>query len=295
MPYFSLSYDTDAKAADIYIFGDIASNRGGLGGLLQSRSDQSSYDLANQIAGIPEDYSITVHINSNGGEIKEGLGIYNVLKERDVTTVCEGFAASAGSVIFAAGTRRIMQPASLLFIHQASMQAAGNTDDFAKYSEDLKIITDAAVAAYKESGVNVSDEELNTMLKRETWITPEDAVRMGFATEISDAEEDDTTDESGIPVVKNDAMRSIKAAVTRPAGSLGSIEIEADGLENVLQRFTDLVDDHAELLSLAEKALAKVDEDPELLTKLKAVADIVLATNPTPSPALGRNKGFFNF
>ena len=118
---------------------------------------------------------------------------------------------------------------------------------------------------------------------------------MGFATEISDAEEDDTTDESGIPVVKNDAMRSIMAAVTRPAGSRGSIEIEADGLENVLQRFTDLVDDHAELLSLAEKALAKVDEDPELLTKLKAVADIVLATNPTPSPALGRNKGFFNF
>ena len=110
MPYFSLARHPDDQSADIYIFGHIAQNRGGLSGLLQANSDQSSYDLANQIAGIPEDWAITVHINSNGGELKEGLGIYNVLKSRDVTTVCEGFAASAGSVIFCAGKTRIMQP-----------------------------------------------------------------------------------------------------------------------------------------------------------------------------------------
>ena len=63
MPYFSLARNVEEKTADIYIFGDIAHNRGGLSGLLQSSSDQSSYDLANQIAGIPEDYTITLHIN----------------------------------------------------------------------------------------------------------------------------------------------------------------------------------------------------------------------------------------
>ena len=112
MPYFSLARHPEEQSADIYIFGNIAHNRGGLSGLLQANSDQSSYDLANQIAGIPEDWAITVHINSNGGELKEGLGIYNVLKSRSVTTICEGFAASAGSVIFCAGKTRIIRRAA---------------------------------------------------------------------------------------------------------------------------------------------------------------------------------------
>ena len=208
MPYFSLSADDQEKTADIFIFGNIASDRGGLSGLLQAPSDQSSYNLANQIARIPEDYDVTVHVNSNGGELKEGLGIYNVLKDRNVTTICEGFAASAGSIIFAAGKRRIMQPASLLFVHQASMEAGGNADDFQKYADDLKILTDAAVAAYKESGVNVTDAELDEMLRSETWIPPEDAVRMGFATEIAGAE-DEGGQVGGVPVVHNDMMASI--------------------------------------------------------------------------------------
>ena len=63
----------------------------------------SSYGLVKQLKEIPEDAAITVHINSNGGEVKEGLGIYNALKGRNVTTVCEGFAASAASVVFCAG------------------------------------------------------------------------------------------------------------------------------------------------------------------------------------------------
>lgn len=294
MPYFSLSTDDEAKAADVYIFGDIASERGGLSGLLQASSDQSSYGLVNQIARIPEDYAITVHVNSNGGELKEGLGIYNTLKERDVTTICEGFAASAGSVIFAAGKRRIMQPASLLFIHQASMEAGGNADDFQKYADDLKVITDAAVAAYKESGIKVTDEELSAMLKRETWITPQDAVRMGFATEIADVEEEERP-EGAIPIIKNDAMLSILNLVTEkqePAVDMTALKASADALNGIAEFFKG----HDDILGLVKNFLVKFDEDPELAAKVKAVADIITATIPTPSPARGGNKkGFFNF
>lgn len=285
-PYFSLAWNVEEKTADIYIFGDIASNRGGLSGLLQSSSDQSSYDLANQIAGIPEDYAITVHINSNGGELKEGLGIYNVLKSRNVTTICEGFAASAGSVIFCAGKTRIMQPASLLFIHQASMAAEGNADDFEKASGDLRVITSAAVEAYKESGITVGDEELMAMLRAETWITPEEAVAYGFATQI--AEPDD--EEDGI--VKNDAMRSIMAAVKR-GGDPETVTVPAAALE-VLKEFSVTRKKFGSLFALAQKAADAIADDPELVSKLKAAAEMVIATNTTPkSPAAVGHKGFF--
>lgn len=277
IPYFSLARHPEERSADIYIFGNIAQNRGGLAGLFQSSSDQSSYDLANQVATIPEDWAITVHINSNGGELKEGLGIYNVLKSRDVTTICEGFAASAGSVIFCAGKTRIMQPASLLFIHQASMDASGNADDFQKASEDLRIVTAAAVAAYKECGVNVDDDALDAMLKAETWITPDDAVAMGFATEIADVEED----EDG--VIINDAMRSVMAAVTRP-------DLNDEAFE-VMKSFSDTMDSYAGLMEKLELIVDKVNADPGLLSRIDAAMQLIIGTERK----LVTQKGFFGF
>ena len=306
MPYFSIAKNPEEQSADIYIFGDIAHNRGGLSGLLQANSDQSSYDLANQVAGIPEDWAITVHINSNGGELKEGLGIYNVLKSRNVTTICEGFAASAGSVIFCAGKTRIMQPASLLFIHQAQMGAEGNADDFDKAANDLRIVTSAAVEAYKEAGITIDDDQLDAMLKAETWITPEEAVAYGFATQICEPEED----EDG--VIINDAMRSIMAAVKRPAAPkiLDESENETgykvyeytdlvavpEETLAVLQTFTETAAEYSDLFEMASTVLAAINNDPELLPKLKAAASLLLATTPTPNtPASVENKGFFGF
>lgn len=294
MPYFSLAQHPEEKTADIYIFGDIVEQSGWIDGLLQPDSDQSSYDLANQIAGIPEDYAITVHINSYGGEVKEGLGIYNVLKSRDVTTVCEGFAASAGSVVFCAGKRRIMQPASLLFIHKAQNGAWGSSDDLEKAAEDLRIVTSAAVAAYREAGVTVPDERLEAMMKAETWITPEEAVAYGFATQVAEGEED------AEGVIVNDAMRSIMTAVKRPAyRSTMVVDVDLndqDGTLDVLKGFTTALEQHGDFIALATKALELVDSDPELVSKLKAVASIVLATHPKPkAPASEGNKGFFGF
>ncbi len=270
VPYFYATGDNEAQTADIYIFGDIASEGGGLAGFFAPSSDVSAYSIVREINNIPDGYDITVHINSNGGEIKEGLGIYNALKERgNVTTVCDGFAASAGSIIFAAGTRRIMHPASLLFIHQASVSAGGNADDFVKLAGDLRTITDAAVNAYVESGVTVDREEINCMLKAETWISPEDAVRMGFATEIA---EEDPEDDTG--VVKNDAMRSIMAAVAVP-------KEQPQEFHHVMQ--------------LLEKAETLLTEHPATFAKAEAFLNRFANTASEPTPAGDGKRGFFNF
>ena len=279
MPYFSMKLD-EQGAVDIYIFGDITPYK-------WEDSDVVAYDLATQIKNLPQGAPITVHINSNGGDLKEGLGIYNVLKGRNVTTICEGFAASSASVIFCAGSKRVMNAASLLFIHNASTFAAGNADDLEKAADDLRIITNAAKEAYREAGVNVTDAQLDAMMDSETWITPRDAVEMGFATEIADAEEDGT--------IKNDAMNSIMKAVT------SKTECYEDAVIKALHNYFVTKDELTQIMADADEAEAAEEvpaaedaaEDPA--EEETPEAEEETATTSTPSPALVEDKGFFGF
>lgn len=281
MPYFTMKKTDDS--ADIYIFGDIVA-----GGWKWDESDFSSYDLTSQIKALPQDAQITVHINSNGGDLKEGLGIYNVLKGRNVTTVCEGFAASSASVIFCAGKTRIMNAASLLFIHNASMLMAGTADEMEKAADDLRTITDAAKAAYREAGVNISDEELAELMDKETWITPEAAVAMGFATEIADSETDG---------IKNDAMQSIIAAVTDDRRA--KLQSIMDDLARYLAETAEKPADspvepaeNAEGETVEETVETPAEEQADAQTDAPVEDN---ATTSTPNPALVENKGFFGF
>ena len=173
--YYSLA--TENNEANINIYGDITSWE-----LLES--DVSSYTLSKELEGLDVD-TINVYINSYGGEVAEGLAIYNALKRHKakIKTFCDGFAASIASVIFMAGDERIMSNASLLFIHNAWTYADGNAKELRKVADDLDSITQASINAYMNH-VNITEEELKEMLDNETWITPQDALEMGFATAI---------------------------------------------------------------------------------------------------------------
>ena len=169
--------DTNGREADVYIFGDITSWE-------WLDSDVSSYTLSKELQGLDVD-TINIHINSYGGEVAEGLAIYNMLKNHKATvkTYCEGFACSVASVVFMAGDERIMNEASLLMVHNAWMYTAGNSEQLRKDADDLDIITQASKAAYM-SKVNITEDELKALLDAETWLLPSDALEKGFATTI---------------------------------------------------------------------------------------------------------------
>lgn len=177
--YYSL--ETNGNETDIYIFGDITS-------LECFENDVSSYSLS-KVLQTPDTKIINVHINSYGGEVGEGLAIYNMLRNHKakVRTYCDGFACSIASVIFMAGDERIMNNASLLFIHNVWTTTSGNAAQLRKEADDLDVISQGAVAAYM-SAVNIPEEKLREMLDAETWILPGDALEMGFATSIIGAE-----------------------------------------------------------------------------------------------------------
>jgi len=180
--YYSLVVNKDNKEASIYIYGDIVSWE-------WFESDVSSYTLAKEIEALPEGIeTINVFINSYGGEVAEGLAIYNQLRRHKarVKTYCDGFACSAASVVFMAGDERIMSNASLLMIHNAWLLTAGDSNQLRKDADDLETINAASMQAYMNH-VNITEEELKKMMDEETWISATDALEMGFATSVVNA------------------------------------------------------------------------------------------------------------
>lgn len=185
--YYSLFQENNE--ATIKIYGDITSWE-------WFESDVSSYTLSKELDTIEAD-TINVYINSYGGEVAEGLAIYNALKRHKakVKTYCDGFACSAASVIFMAGDERIMSTASLLMIHNAWIWASGNANDLRKQADDLDVITQASINAYMQE-VNISEDELKEMLDNETWISPQDALEKGFITSIVNEKESNKASQS---------------------------------------------------------------------------------------------------
>lgn len=189
--YYQMVVDEEKKTAEILIYGDITSWE-------WIESDVSSYTLTKEIQSLPEDIdTIKVYINSYGGEVAEGLAIYNELKRHKakVVTYCDGFAASIASVIFMAGDERIMNNASLLFIHNAWSYCSGNSNELKKAAEDLEKITQASVNAYMEN-VNISEDELKEYMDAETWLSPMECLDMGFCTTIEGSSESDKATQS---------------------------------------------------------------------------------------------------
>ena len=174
----------DETSADLHILGDISS-------WPWDESDTSCANVVDAIAALPDTVAdVTVHINSFGGEVAEGIAIYNALKASPahVTTICEGFACSIASVIFMAGDERVMRPASLIMVHNPWMSATGNSAELRRAADDLDVMAQLSKTAYlTAAGDSLDAETLDALMDAETWITPEDAVAYGLATSVAAA------------------------------------------------------------------------------------------------------------
>ena len=171
-------FTSNENSTELLIYGDITSWK-------QSDSDVGAYDFSQELAEVTTD--LVVRINSYGGEVAEGLAIYNMLKSfsHKVTTVCDGFACSAASVIFMAGDVRIMRTASLLMIHNAWTIVIADHNGMRKTADDLEKITQPSVEVYK-SVSNLEETTIKEMMDREEWISPKEALEYGFATAIEE-------------------------------------------------------------------------------------------------------------
>ena len=206
--YYSLVKNKSKQEATLTIFGDITSYPWG-------EQDVSAYNLSKQLQQLTDVKTINVHINSYGGEVAEGLAIYNSLKNHSakVKTYCDGFACSIASVIFMAGDERIMSNASLLMIHNAWSFVQGNADQLRKQADDLDKITQASINAYMNH-VSISESELKELLDNETWLDCNEALQKGFATKITEVPDSDKASQN----VRQSLVKMILAKQENEAG-----------------------------------------------------------------------------
>lgn len=201
--YYSL--ETSGKEADLYIFGDITS-------WPWDEKDKDAYGIVKELQEL-ETETVNVHINSYGGDVAEGLAIYNVLKNSGakIRTYCDGFACSAASVVFMAGEERIMNSASLLMIHNAWTWGYGNANDFRKQADDLEKISQASVNAYMNR-VSITEQEVKNLMDAETWLTAEESVEKGFATKILE-EKKEGISQSAMKLIRQKILSAQPAAI----------------------------------------------------------------------------------
>ena len=154
-----------------------------------TESETSAEFFRKTLAEIPESATVELHINSYGGSVKEGIAIYNQLKQKkckEIVAYVDGFAYSIASVIMQAADRRIMGLGTSLLIHNMWLSVAGNAAELRKAADDLDVLMESNRQIYMER-VNITEDELIEMLNNETYLTPEHAVEMGFADEVGKA------------------------------------------------------------------------------------------------------------
>lgn len=166
---------------------------------------------------------ITIHINSVGGDLYAGVAIYNRLKElpANITTINDGLAASAASLIFQAGDTRKVNAGSNLMVHQAMGFLFGyyQLPDLQQVSRQLRAANNTAIAIYAEASGRDKDA-IKRMVDAETWLTGQEAVDAGLADEVIGDEEDIAMSLSGDGkhIIVNGVQLSTHGMHNLPAG-----------------------------------------------------------------------------
>lgn len=186
----------DDDSAEINMYGDVymEAPRDWWTGERQEGQYIAADEFLEDLEEIKEKSNITVHINSGGGDLYAGLAIYNRLKalKGHVTTINDGLAASAASLIFQAGNTRKMNAGSNLMAHGVGGFLFGlyMVEDLEELVTQFKAHNKAIVNVYAEA-MGVSYNEAKSLIKSETWLTGQEAIDKGLADELIEEEEED--------------------------------------------------------------------------------------------------------
>lgn len=159
---------------------------------------------------------ITVRINSPGGDMFEGIAIYNLLRAHPAKVTVEvlGWAASAASIIAMAGDDIRMGFGSFMMVHNAWGLVIGNRHDM-RDAATLFDQFDAAIADIYAARTRMKRADIEQLMDAETFMSSEQAVEYGFADVVDDAQIHAETNASAQVRPEIRAKRRIDAALAQ--------------------------------------------------------------------------------
>lgn len=169
--------------------------------------------------------TLNVEINSPGGDVFAGLAIYNALKSsgKEIVVKVMGVAASAASLIAMAGDKIVMPKNSFMMIHNPWSFAMGNADELRETADTLDKIGASLKATYAAK-TGMSEDELEPLLAKDTWLTADEALEMGFATEVVE----DVKANAAFDMARADLPENVKAVFAQAAEDIGGEEADID-------------------------------------------------------------------
>lgn len=128
---------------------------------------------------------ITLHINSDGGDVFEAQGMYSYLKNHKskVHVYIDGLCASAAGIIALAGDKIFMRENALFMLHNPSGAVYGESEDMRKLADILDKIRDSIAVLYEQQ-TGLSHEKVLEMMNNETWLTAQEALDLRFIDEV---------------------------------------------------------------------------------------------------------------
>lgn len=146
--------------------------------------------IAAALRTIGAERDVIVNINSPGGDLFEGIAIYNILREHkgEVLVRIVGMAASAASTIAMAGDRVQIARTGFIMIHNSMVIAIGNRNDMRDTANWLEQFDDAMASVYAaRSGIDKN--KIAKMMDKETWMSGDTAIEDNFADELLPADQ----------------------------------------------------------------------------------------------------------
>lgn len=158
-------------------------------------SETSAKYFRDQLEEIPNTATIELHINSNGGSVKEGVAIYTQLKQKECKKVgyVDGVAYSVAFLILQACDERIMGLGTSALVHNMWMSVEGNAKELRKAADDLDVLMESNRKIFLERS-NLEEQQLIDMMDSETFLTPDQCLEYGLIDKIDSyqADEQDT-------------------------------------------------------------------------------------------------------
>lgn len=227
------------KQGDLYLYNAI--------GTQIEDNEHSSETIRKDIESLGDIDTLNIYINSPGGDVFEGMTIYNYLQRKKqsckIIAYIDGLCASIATIIASACDEIKINKGAMFMIHRASSLAWGNTDEMQKQIETLKKIDNQMLKIYSSRNKALNETEIEKYMIGSgdgTWFTAEEAVKYGFCDNLIEIQKHIVAKWTAKDLPKN-APKQVKKLI-----------IEDKTMSNE-DKFTVAMNDLKELLSVQAK------------------------------------------